>query len=183
VRLRESKRGSLAISAAVLASCVAFVGVTPAAASTPQASKAGDDKKCVELTFIEKIAAFYPGSAQTGVDAFGNFFDKLYDPTGTTQMGTGVGTYEILYQRPSDGHIFEYSTEQDQFPGGTVVITGYFDRTAMFAFQWIALTVKGTSGQYLGYSGTVKSKILSLTEPGAPAQDVFNLCRHHDNDG
>jgi hypothetical protein len=177
MRLSKSKRGSLAISAAVLASCAVFIGVTPAAASTPDAGKAKHDKKCIELHFIEKLAAAYPGTPVTGVGALGNFFDKLYALDGATQVGTGVGTYNLLYQRPSDGHIIEYATEQDQLPGGTVAITGYFDRTALFAFQRVTLQAKGTSGEYLGYSGTESSVMISLTEPGFPETADFVLCR------
>jgi hypothetical protein len=179
MRLTKTRRGRLAMLTVLLAAGTLFAGIMPA--SVAQATN-DNNGECTQLRFIEKIAAFYPGSSVTGVGAFGNFLDKLYAQDGTTQVGIGVGTYILLYQRPSDGHVFEYSTEQDQLPGGTVVISGYFDRTAMFEFQWVTLSVTGTSGQYLGMSGTVESRVQSFTEPGAPADDVFTLCRDDRDD-
>jgi hypothetical protein len=183
MRLIRSRRDRPAILGVLLVACTLFAGITPAAASTSQNAKANADApECVELHFIEKLAAVYPANTVSGVGSFGNFFDKLYAQDGTTQVGIGVGTFNLLYQRPSDGHIIEFATEQDQLPGGTVVITGFFDRTDLLTFNRVQLSAEGTSGQYLGMSGSESSIMISLTEPGFPETADFTLCRHDSDD-
>jgi hypothetical protein len=186
MRLRESKRGSLAFSAAVLAGCAVFIGVTPAVASTPQAAS-NREKKCIQIHLFENTAAFYRANAETGVGAIGNYLDRLYDSGSfSNQIGTGVGTYDVVFQRPSDGHLFEFSTENDVLPDGSFVISDYFDRTAMLANEWVGglngagMSVKGTGGLYRGMTGTVKWRVLSFTQPGIPTELEYVLCGRSD---
>jgi len=168
----------LAISAGLLVGGTVLIGVVPAVASTPQVTKVKADKSCIEHTYIEKLGTYYPGvTTANEIGTYGTYHDPILDSSGTTQLGTGVGTLDVLYKRPSDGHIIEYTTEQYQFADGTVVVSDYFDRTNLLAFKWVSESAKGTSGAYLGMSGKVTSRVISFTAPGYPALDKFILCK------
>jgi hypothetical protein len=184
MRVTEPRRGRLVLLSLLLAGCGLLVGITPATASGVPTADDYSDKGCIQLHIFENTKQFYLGNTLTGVGAAGNYLDRLYSSGDfSTQIGNGVGTYDLVYQRTSDGHMIEYSTEHDQFAEGSFVISDYFDRTAMFAMEWVGgengqgMKVRGVSGKYLGMTGTVKWRVLSFTQPGIPTELIYVLCR------
>jgi hypothetical protein len=183
MRLSKSRWKLLIACAVPLAATALLVGVIPASASAPQSSahdaKALSAEGCTDLNLIDRIANFYtnmnisPASVPVGFKSA--YFDQLYDSTGTV-VGSAVGTLDITHQL-ANGDESEYLTDQFQFPDGTLVTTGAFDRTDVIAKQWQRAPIGGTSGRYLGMFGTWNWRIISTTAPGIPVQEEFVLCR------
>jgi hypothetical protein len=184
--MRLSKSGwKLIIACAVpLAATALSIIVLPAGASASQnpaqVTKALRAEGCVDLNLIDRIVNYYtsmsvsPASVPVGFKSA--YFDQLYDSTGTVIVGSSVGTLDITHQL-ANGDLSEYLTYQLQFPDGTLVTTGAFDRTDVIAGQWQHARIKGASGRYLGMSGTWNWRIISTTAPGIPVQDEIVLCR------
>ena len=185
MRLIRSRLGLLAGSVAMAVGCASLAGCggTPAGASTPQLGAAAKGKDCIHLHFFENTTAYYRGNSATGVGAVGSYHDRLWASSAfAKQIGAGMGTFAVTSQDSVSGDLIEYSTEQDQFAGGSFVISDYFDRTLMLAGHWVGGTdgagmyVKGTSGRYLGMTGKVVWRILSLTKTGVPTELKYVLC-------
>jgi hypothetical protein len=81
------------------------------------------------------------------------YYDNIYNAAGMT-IGHAVGYVEAIYKRPSDGHIFTRYHESIELPGGTLADSGTVDRTAMLAGAWVHFNLHGTSGKFLGASGS-----------------------------
>jgi hypothetical protein len=186
MRLSKSRWKLLVTCAAVpLAAAALLAGVIPASASAQPSAKAQSAKAlraegCIELNLIDRIVNYYtnmnvsPASGHVGFKSA--FFNQLYDSTGTVVVGSSVGTLDITHQL-SNGDLSEYIAYQLQFPDGTLVTTGAYDRTDVIAEQWQSGPIKGTSGRYFGMSGTYDWRIISTTAPGIPVQEKIVLCR------
>lgn len=177
------RRTPLLISAgAALAACC--LAVVPALASGGKSATPGlgavtrHSGKCIEITLVEKLIKYYPQSDHlTGTGVFGTYYDRLYTTaTSTDVMATGIGTFDTLYLAPN-GHIMEWVTEQWQFPDGTFVGSGLFDRTAMLAGHLVHTPLVGASGVYKGMHGQVVWNAFDLSNPIPPALDKISLCR------
>jgi hypothetical protein len=78
-------------------------------------------------------------------------------------IGTSVSTMIILYERPSDGHMIEYISEQVQLKDGCFAAVGTVDRSDVFAQNWAGYPAVGLSGRYAGMTGHRKWKIMELS--------------------
>lgn len=84
------------------------------------------------------------------------FRDELYDEDGN-KLGTGEGTVVVF--GASDGAHMQIVSAVDQFVDGTVVYTGTY---AMFPMDEAkVVSAIGTSGRYLGKSGTRSFQLLN----------------------
>lgn len=81
------------------------------------------------------------------------YYDDIYDAAGTV-IGHTVGYSEALEVRESDGHVIVMYHEAVELPGGTLKATGTVDQTAILEGKWIHLEMRGTSGKFLGASGS-----------------------------
>jgi Allene oxide cyclase barrel like domain len=194
--------GKLGPGLAALLACAALAGcgTSNAAPAKPAASTSASDvmssvshtesSGCISIDLYENTSAYYVGNSSTSLGAIGSYHDVLWSSASlTTKVGTGMGTYVITNRDSASNDLIEYSTEQDQFPDGSFVISDYFDRTKMQAGQWIGglngqgMQVTGTSGRYLGMSGKVVWHVISLSAPGAPSELKYQLCGRHRTSG
>ncbi len=177
MRTRRARRTLLAMAAVAAVAITGLVAV-PADASSGVGPDHGS--RCITLNYIEKLIKYYPESDHiTGTGVFGEYYDEMYlTTTSTDKKATGIGTFDTLYLDPRTGHIMEWVTEQWQFPDGTFVGSGLFDRNEMLAGEWMHTPLVGASGRYLGMKGHIDWRAIDLDKPGnPPAQDVIVLCR------
>jgi hypothetical protein len=87
------------------------------------------------------------------------FYDDIYDEEGTV-IGHAVGYTEAVEVRESDGHVIVMYHEAVELPGGTLKATGTVDQTALPEGKWIHLEMKGTSGKFLGASGSRSYQVI-----------------------
>lgn len=109
----------------------------------------GWTEKTVYIRYIGPANPF-PGSE---VGSAGVYYDDIYDEEGTV-VGHTVGYAEAIEKRESDGHIIMTYYESIELPEGMLKATGTIDQTTIFAGEWIHLDLKGTSGKFLGMSGS-----------------------------
>jgi len=180
----KTKRGRLLAASVVTATtCWAVTGPTPGFASAAPARPGGPG--CVTVDFIEPTPSFYSNipitpQAPYTVGFQGAAFDKLYDAAGT-QIGTSVVASDNVFQRASDGHVFEHIAETMNLADGTLAGTGTFDRTTVAAQGWLHGRITGLSGRYAGLSGEWTWR-LNAMQPPYPAHEIGVLCGHGDGD-
>jgi hypothetical protein len=97
------------------------------------------------------------------VGGAGIYYDNIYDENGTV-VGHTVGYVEAIHKRPSDGHIFVTYHESIELSGGTLAANGTIDVNEMAAGAWIHLNLNGTSGEFLGKSGSRSWKVIPPLE-------------------
>jgi hypothetical protein len=183
MRLNKSRQKLLMVSTVPLAVAALLAGVLPASASVSQAAARGvkveHAEGCIKLNLIDRITNFYtnanvpPSSVSVGFKSA--HFDQLYDSTGSTVVGSAVGTVDITNQLPS-GDVIEYLADQLQFPEGTLLAAGAYNHTSVVAQQWQSGRIKGTSGRYQGMRGVFNWRILTLTALGTSVQENIVLC-------
>jgi len=174
---RKHRKLLIVAAAAALTTCL---GAVPADAARSGPVRSDHHNKCITLNYIEKLIRYYPESDHvTGVGVFGEYYDEMYlTTTSTDKKATGIGTFDTLYTDPATGHIMEWVTEQWQFPDGTFVGSGLFDRNEMLRGEWMHTPLVGSSGRYVGMKGHIDWRAIDLDKPGnPPAQDVIVLCR------
>lgn len=166
----------------LLATAVAGVIGLVGTMTVPQMASANHTKECVTLNLIERLDSFDlkspPGTTDVGL--FGTFVDKAYWTLDSTEViATGIGTFDVLYKRPSDGHLIEFVTEQWQFPDGDFMMTGYVDRWDLVNSKMIVDQLTGMSGKYAGMKGTLRWYVPppNWEMPGYPAVEEFHVCR------
>jgi hypothetical protein len=108
MRLNKSWQKLLMVSTVPLAVAALLAGVLPASASVSQAAARGvkveHAEGCIKLNLIDRITNFYtnanvpPSSVSVGFKSA--HFDQLYDSTGSTVVGSAVGTVDITNQLP-----------------------------------------------------------------------------------
>jgi hypothetical protein len=167
--------------AVILSACALLIGVIPATAAASQA-KPDSPGRCTELNMVEVIVHAYGNMTVTSLISpppglMGIYFDQLNDSTGTTQVGSAAGHFDIMYKRP-DGSDVEYFSENAHLADGTFFVAGSYDRADILGQHWLSFPVKGTSGRYLGMDGTWSWRVLRFTYPSFPIQDKIILCPH-----
>lgn len=95
-------------------------------------------------------------SAGMNLGASVTFHDELYDEQGN-KLGTGEGTAVVF--GASDGTLMQIVSAVDQFLDGTVVYTGTYTMFPMDEAKVVSAI--GTSGRFLGKSGTRSFKLLN----------------------
>jgi Allene oxide cyclase barrel like domain len=81
------------------------------------------------------------------------YYCDIYDAEGTV-IGHSVGYTEAIEIRASDGHVIVMYHEAVELPEGTFKAVGTVDQNAIPEGKWIHLEMKGTSGKFLGASGS-----------------------------
>jgi hypothetical protein len=165
---------------------LAFVGVIAGATPTtaqpiPAKPATAPDVGlgCSHITVIEPTIRIYTNQPVTSVTAppvgsMAVYLDPLNDMAGN-QVGNSAGQVAILYVRESDGHEIEQIAEHLVLPGGILFSSGFYDRSAILAGQWVSARIKGVSGRYAGMSGTWTWRLTSLTPP-FPVEERIVVC-------
>jgi hypothetical protein len=123
-----------------------------------------------DLNASGPIEEFGPGMMAT-------YWCDVFD-TEDNLIGTTVGCMDILYTDPETGSMLEHVAEQIRLPDGTIMAWGTIDRVNVIGQKWITYRAEGTSGRYLGMSGTRTWRIMSLTDPAYPIVARMELHRN-----
>ncbi|GCB53267.1 hypothetical protein [Streptomyces sp. NL15-2K] len=109
-----------------------------------------------------------------GPGTMATYWCDVFDADGKV-VGTTVGSMVILYQDPETGHFIEQVSEQISLPDGTIAASGLVDRTEVLQQKWLGYRAEGTSGRYLGMTGSRNFRITSLTDPSFPIDAKWEL--------
>ena len=102
------------------------------------------------------------------------YFCDVFDGDGEL-IGKSAGSMIILGEDPETGHLMEHITEQIQLADGTITAWGTHDRTDVLQQKWSTYRAEGTSGRYLGLTGTRSYRIYALDDPTFPLDGVWEL--------
>jgi hypothetical protein len=90
-------------------------------------------------------------------------------------IGNSAGSMTILGEDPETGHLLEHITEQIKLPDGNITAWGTMDRSDVMAQKWVTYRAEGTSGRYLGMTGTRSYRINSFDDPAFPLDGIWEL--------
>jgi hypothetical protein len=176
MRLRTGRRTSTIVAAgAVAAGAAGVIGATPSAQA-----QTDHQRHCIRLHTTENTPRWYtsedvpPGGAGPGFIAL--YFGELYDAKTHAVVGHSGGSNHLLYTRPSDGAVIQYVDEQFDLGDGSFIASGSMSRQDVISLKWVSEPLRGTSGKYLGMTGTWKWRLMSTTDPNLPTDEIFTLC-------
>ncbi len=153
---RGGRSYGTAVTALVVAASIA-VSVT-AFRSTPAAAQTGSHCVTAGAGLSEQTMNYYftGASATVPVQNVGEtliYHDNIYDADNQV-VGHAVGFVSAVYKRPSDGHLMTQYYETVQLPDGSISDSGLNDRYTIFSGGVAHFHAIGTSGRYLGKTGT-----------------------------
>ncbi|MFB7500733.1 hypothetical protein ACFC09_39685 [Streptomyces sp. NPDC056161] len=154
-RTRTGRRSLLAASVLV-ALCV--IGSSLLFLSHGNATAAAGTNCTVRDDLTEATTDYHYVGGADGIPVHGvgsslTYYDNIYDAHGAV-VGHTVGFVSAIYKRPSDGHLMTQYYESVELGDGTFSASGIVDRYAMFGGAQVNLSIIGTSGSYIGQTGT-----------------------------
>lgn len=159
---RRLGRGVTGLCAAVGLAAAGLVAAAPAGAAS--AATATGCVTIAPLTSVQLVFD-YTDVAPTGqsVGDTATFHDNILDGSGNV-IGTRDGSAHIVYADPATGHLMAAYDATFFLPGGKVESAGLIDTVAASNGDTTTITGAGTSGIYLGKTGTVSNTKTSETE-------------------
>ena len=158
---------------------------TTAFAVRGSADRAAPQRQCTTIDDLteETMQHEYVGKSLTvPVQNVGEslvYYDNLYNPQNQV-VGHAVGFVSAIYRRPSDGHLMTQYYETVQLPQGMFSDSGVVDRYALFSGATAHFTAVGTSGAYLGWTGTrswyFPPPVLNPPKPDTRLKVTIVLC-------
>ena len=144
------------LSALAVIAAVTAAPVAPGSGRKVRAEPGETAETGLELAGLTERVTYLTFENADGAELFvglrSTYRDEIYD--GDSKIGTADGEVEVVYIRPSDGHVMAKVHDLHRFQDGTVELTGLFDlneQATLGTRIWLFAT--GQSGRYAGMRG------------------------------